>query len=780
MRIISCHIDNFGKLSNVDFDFTEGYNCIIEDNGWGKSTFAVFLKAMFYGLSGDKIRNDIDNERRRYKPWNGGVFGGTIQIENQGNQYVITRTFGGKSSEDFFEIRDAVTNLPSTDFTDNIGEELYKINISSFSNTAFISQDDVETNVDSGISAKVTNLEQHSFDMVQFDKAKKIFEEYLNSNTPSRKTGRLKKMKQEISELKEEVKKIKGLENSIEQNREKINNLKQTKSNLRTEQERLEEKQKKISISKDLETMRKEYDILISQKDEWLRKIKDIETNFNGIVPASQDIIKYRKMAEEINAKTNVYRLSEAEYDSLESLEYKYASGVPSQEEIWNLSNDINELNGKKENIRQIEDDISMYEQMNNKPDGQKTSSNTVFTAMLLTGIFVVMVGIILSFIVEPIVGVLMAGVGMLLLVLSFIEKRGRINTHNAEDDKNEWIKEKKQKIAVLYSETEVLQQRINSLFDKYNLSYPPTNEYSVPDLHQLTRDVENYNKLRERDRQYQECNEELSSKKIEFINYMSSIRMEYVNPEQLSTLEKQVNEYGFARKEYEQAYDKVTDFQNANKEFMMAMSKEQHCDILDESSLGEISQSMRDLTSKQEHINGQIADYSKQMEEQQNQLDELGEKADRLRFLEEQYEDEYTKYNLVQQAYQSLSQAKDSFIARYMEPLMNSFMKYYELIDKCSSREFMLDANVNITSKECGVQRNVKSLSKGYQDMIGICMRMALMDAMYQDEKPFVIFDDPFVNLDGDKLAGALQLIKEFAKEYQVIYFTCHSSRSI
>ena len=32
-------------------------NIICEDNGWGKSTFAAFIRAMFYGLDGDRKKN---------------------------------------------------------------------------------------------------------------------------------------------------------------------------------------------------------------------------------------------------------------------------------------------------------------------------------------------------------------------------------------------------------------------------------------------------------------------------------------------------------------------------------------------------------------------------------------------------------------------------------------------------------------------------------------------------------------------------------------------------
>ena len=50
MKLLSCHIENFGKISNFDYIFQDGLNLINQPNGWGKTTFACFLKAMFFGM----------------------------------------------------------------------------------------------------------------------------------------------------------------------------------------------------------------------------------------------------------------------------------------------------------------------------------------------------------------------------------------------------------------------------------------------------------------------------------------------------------------------------------------------------------------------------------------------------------------------------------------------------------------------------------------------------------------------------------------------------------
>ena len=81
MRLIACHIDNFGKLSNLNINFNEGINIINEANGWGKSTLAAFLKVMLYGFDTKKEAGALDKERKLYKPWQGGTYGGELDIQ---------------------------------------------------------------------------------------------------------------------------------------------------------------------------------------------------------------------------------------------------------------------------------------------------------------------------------------------------------------------------------------------------------------------------------------------------------------------------------------------------------------------------------------------------------------------------------------------------------------------------------------------------------------------------------------------------------------------------
>lgn len=99
MRLLTCHIENFGKLSDFSYDFADGYNAFVLPNGAGKSTFAAFIRVMFYGFAGETKRTELEKERKRYQPWQGGTYGGQLTFTADGKYYLLSRVFGKTAKE---------------------------------------------------------------------------------------------------------------------------------------------------------------------------------------------------------------------------------------------------------------------------------------------------------------------------------------------------------------------------------------------------------------------------------------------------------------------------------------------------------------------------------------------------------------------------------------------------------------------------------------------------------------------------------------------------------
>ena len=78
------------------------------------------------------------------------------------------------------------------------------------------------------------------------------------------------------------------------------------------------------------------------------------------------------------------------------------------------------------------------------------------------------------------------------------------------------------------------------------------------------------------------------------------------------------------------------------------------------------------------------------------------------------------------------------------------------------------------------GIERSDLHWSAGQRSLCAFCFRMALLENMYPGERPFLILDDPFVNLDAAHMDRVRQVLQKLSEKWQLIYFTCHESRAI
>ena len=193
MKLVSLHIDNFGKFNNLDMSFNNGLNQLIEENGWGKSTLTAFIKVMFYGFDNSSKRDSYENERKRYKPWNGGIYGGNITFCLDDKRYTIYRTFEAKDKDDTFRLVDQRTMLVSLDYSSNIGYEIFKIDSSTFKKTLCIYENNCITESTGDIEALLGDEQSDTEDINNFDKVIKSMDDKLNALSPDRKTGELYK-----------------------------------------------------------------------------------------------------------------------------------------------------------------------------------------------------------------------------------------------------------------------------------------------------------------------------------------------------------------------------------------------------------------------------------------------------------------------------------------------------------------------------------------------------------------------------------------------------------
>lgn len=779
MRIINCHIENFGRLSGYDRDFTDGCNAIMASNGQGKSTLAAFIRVMFYGFEGEGKRRTGENERKRYEPWQGGVYGGRLTFSDGEKTYVIQRTFGNKSSEDTFELRDASTNLVSDAYSENIGEELFKVNSESYMRTAYIGQNDVVTHTTDGINSMIGGIADNTNDLDSYEKALGRLNDLINKESPTRSTGSLYKLEGDVTALRTRVRdgsvildSIHRLEDNMEESKEEL----AKHSDIRKE---LAKKQQKLGAYKDRQALKSKYDSLSEECKERDDEVKVRRVAFPGEVPDMEKLnamqekaTQYAKICESVTFHT----LTHEETDKLAGYDKKFEPGIPDMNETTELirklrdhDKSMSEDTSDKAELKVLESELDAVK----KDKKRLPSSATVGMALIL----IAMIAAVASVILMPSNALRWVGVGIsaLILIAGVAVTAFGLKKHKSDCEMD--IKDIESKMGKLRNRIDSgeryrrsVMEQARAYLDRYGMALDPVSV--TEDLRYLHTMADEYLRLKDKKSDHEKAAEQKNKYKLEFDKYLAELSIvsddDYVKT--FSRLSMDLRSYDEAVARASKAAERLKDFEKENDiEALKNLALPE-----DDMTLEQINEKLAEVTGRIDEIAGRIRDESDQHDALAEKLELWEEDQVSLGVKEKQLFEGKHRYKNIKNASKYLTLAKESITAKYMEPLLTGFSKYYSSVTGAPADKYHIDANTNITVDELGGQRDTSLLSTGYQDLIGFCLRLALIDAMYEDEKPVLVLDDPFVNLDAERLEGAKRLMDTLAANYQMIYFTC------
>ncbi|MCM1112955.1 MAG: AAA family ATPase [Muribaculum sp.] len=917
MRLVRCHIDNFGKFSDYEVDFT-GNPCVFrEPNGWGKSTLAAFIKVMFYGFANEKKRGDaLERERMRYKPWQGGSYGGELEFEAGGKRYLLNRTFGSKESADTFLLYDAATNLPSNDFSANIGEELFQINQESFLRTVYIAQNDCYTAATDSINAKIGNLSECLDDMSNYEKAQQAVKDLWNSLNPARKSGSrsLKRQKEEIAQLREELRRTDAVEQAVSELEEKLGAC------LARREERMDGRKaaqaawEAAAAAQAVEARRTHYESILQQYEEKARSAEETLAALGGKAPERETLRRMQDVRGQMirrESEADACALEEAERERLSWLRTRFREGIPPQgtlrrgeallERLETLRTQAAEhrLSGGElleyqtlqarflsqkdcteaqaaELLRRLDGGVAELNLYIEKESGLATKKAALGSMRMLersvedsrgrerrdkrfrpSAISTILAG--LAFVCLIAGGVLLgtgryaagvaplsAGVVLTAAAVWSVVRRGGTSGRSGSEDALYSGGEASEGTAAL--EREIAQdesrmqeaeryaadclnafgmdlsdfggdvrqardalyglrhdwQRLGCLrareSDYLQKGYEDKMRDAREEIGEILRPYCAQDESRLRDERLAELYEELCRDVRQFAELADRAGKWERAREEAAALRTQLEtflrEYGqggeadpdaalraISQKtaEYEKDLQEWDRLKTERQEF------EASCDVgLLQVSAPPAGETQEALQARMEALDEETQDlweqaraYREQLDERQQELEELADMRERLEELEAVYAADYAYYTNLGITGEYLKRAKESLSAKYIGPMYASFRRGYELIAGESGEDFRMDADIRVSRRAMGEMRETKAFSLGSQDLIYIVLRVALADAMYEGERPFLILDDSFVNLDEKRMESAWTFLQDTARRYQVIYFTCHGSRA-
>ena len=889
MKLISCYIAHFGKIKEFSYEFSDGYNPILQENGWGKTTFSVFIKAMFYGLEYSPNTKKKLLERNHYLPWDGSLCGGNIVFASKDRQYRIERTFGKTDKDDTYALYDAVSGLPSTDYSEDIGEELFRVDRDSFEKSVYIPQLSLGTAMTDSLNAKMGNLTSARDDISNFDVALKSVKEARVEYTRNSKInpGKLYGTRIEINKLKEDYERLPAIEESVEAmsclveekqdslqalNNEKLKlaeNIqlqskreqelgayKIHKENLASEQQKIEELDKFFlsGLPTDDEIVmleQTERDLAVHERalnglEQDLSKEKAVfEKPFEERIPDETEFAMWNKMASnlsELRAKAEHAKLSEESAKQLTELKFFFDRLVPSEEQLSHIEKQTTTITGLEARIEQNNErliSLRAEKEVNEKLNKRNTVTVWHILGTILLIIFILTGVVFSNYMTNSIGRIVEIGsfVAILLDVILLIisGRRAHVNKIKRIAEFDERLSEEESALEISKLELREIQDECNEFLSNFLLTRADSMQENV---YEIRRKLDQYKHLTEEEAsRHQEAGgtlDELADLQLELYTKIQPFASCYgINLyemggeyEFLAQLKKDAERYA----KYLETQEEITQHQNSIKTLTediqkvldrypvdkslerleqiqsIGIKKREYTAIQErivglqeeisrfeaELDVNEQIQSVDDLQQQQSALDEQIMELNKQIIQEKDNLSQALEEVEKLSDISEQLErlelkekDYKKEADILAMTEDFLQRARESFQSKYMQPLQNGLHKYLGLIDGQEGtksgyaiNDFELDMDLNIKLSYSGSTKGAEYLSQGYQDLVALCSRLALVDVLYPEEKPILILDDPFTNLDEKKIKESLKLLHTIADERQTIYFTCHDSR--
>lgn len=193
--------------------------------------------------------------------------------------------------------------------------------------------------------------------------------------------------------------------------------------------------------------------------------------------------------------------------------------------------------------------------------------------------------------------------------------------------------------------------------------------------------------------------------------------------------------------------------------------------------SLEESRRKLEAFRKEEEERREEIRKKRAEREAKVRDLEFLEEQERLLEQKKEEREALEKRYNLLQKTKAYLEMAKERFALQYKEPILEAFQKYFQNI--CTEPlQFQMSEDLELSFVDRGLSREQGYLSEGLQDLCRFCQKLAIFDAMFREEKAFLLLDDPFSHLDEKNGARARALLEELAESRQIFYFTCSEER--
>ena len=732
MLIERIDIESFGKLKNVHIAINNRINVFYGPNESGKSTIAAFIKFMLYGYAGAREARLDANERRLYTPWDASKIAGSLIVHYRDRKYKIEREY---SEIERVRIIDLSTNV-SLQEAGQPGEYFFKMDEAAFVKTAFLKQLDPSEIGGEELSGVVNNILFTADEDLNTQKTLQRLTDAKNILLSEDKSGgtifNLEKiradLKSKLEASADEQRELLKIEGNIKELEEKMlaNNAK--RNELADELENYKAYNAGQELHK-IETARKQAETLRQAE------LKVIEKHaHNDFVPTldfSRELMEYAKQVSE----------------QKEKLQYSA--------ELRNISlAKYNDCEEKNRNFKVIENAGGVDEV--GRGYTRLKSRAGKFRALKITAAVLVILAALgaANLYFFDIYKNLIVPAGVCALFILFIviyalaekqAKRDITEYYEAYDFKNE-----SEFAYVLddYPDTEALLSILQNDLDKCEADYLEK-ENAFDEVYTSARNLLlKWNRTPESD----------DKKAEDFIKFANLA----------SEAAEEIQRAGAVYGQYKQKLDLMLEG-------------------IDERALRKLAAAARKPNYDEKHIIRELDFLTKAnetMREKGYEQSRSGAAAklpdpvilqSQAGFFDEKLADLETKQNALALAIDTLAQSCAELRNNVSPALSRAAGESFKIITGGKYGELFVDQNLRLKAEEDVLSREIEYLSAGTRDAAYLCLRMALLDLLFDNEMPPLICDESFLRFDTPRLENLVKVLIALSRKTQIFIFTCH-----
>ena len=192
----------FGGLDGAELAPGPGLTVITAPNESGKSTWAAFIKAMFYGIdTRDRDKAGYLADKNRYQPWSGSPMAGELDLEWQGRDITLRRSSARSGPFQQFEAVYTASGDPVPGLTGaNAGQTILGCGKEVFTRTALVGQNGAAVTAAPELERRIAALAASGQEDVSFSATERTLKDWRNRRRANRSNGLIPDLERELAD----------------------------------------------------------------------------------------------------------------------------------------------------------------------------------------------------------------------------------------------------------------------------------------------------------------------------------------------------------------------------------------------------------------------------------------------------------------------------------------------------------------------------------------------------------------------------------------------------